>query len=365
MKRVLKNSKIDKSRSIIQMSNDFKKYERGVFNLMLYNTQNVICKDKNAVYTITTSDIKRHLGITKENKKEKLGLSKQSQILRNLNDLARGLTGKGFEIDVLKLGFSSELKETEFFKSGLLSRGGRTFLTFFIAVNVSENGLITYQLNPYFAELLAIKTLYNQINVSMLKNLTGKYTLALYEIVSDYKGAYNKQTPFIDLKNLRALLLGSNVKKYKEFKDFNKCVLVPTIKHINENTDIFIKSEFKRDKRQVMAVKFFMSYKQPYQLSLNLDTKKSQKNTTFEINKNEVNYLVKLALNLTQHKESTKYFYNRAWVYVMANKGRVFADLVNTVRVDYKNAPKGENMENNKTKILINAFEKMRKNDLK
>ena len=81
--------------------------------------------------------------------------------------------------------------------------------------------------------------------------------MVLWEVCFDYFDADRDQgeTPFIPLEMFRELL-GIKSDEYPAFSIFNRAVIKPAIKEINEVTDYFVEAEHKRIGRKVSHLKF-------------------------------------------------------------------------------------------------------------
>ena len=92
----------------------------------------------------------------------------------------------------------------------------------------------------------------NQFTADKQIELEGKYTTNLYAILA---GEVWKAKPLeISLERLRDLLyLG---KKFPEYREFNRNVLTPAIKRINEQSDIFVKTDTKKEGKKIIGFIF-------------------------------------------------------------------------------------------------------------
>lgn len=90
--------------------------------------------------------------------------------------------------------------------------------------------------------------------------MSSTYSIRLYEFFAMRLGSQNnKQTFDFDLNKLRLYL--DCTKKYKDFRDFNKRILIQAEKEINEKTNI--KMSYKKIKtgRSVTSIKFSFGWK--------------------------------------------------------------------------------------------------------
>jgi len=105
---------------------------------------------------------------------------------------------------------------------------------------IKGKGKIRVQLNSnlkkYLLELYGHYTQYEIFNILAIK---GKYSIRFYELFQSYftdKGI-KKAEKTIELSELKKLLLAEN---YKDYKDFKKRVIIPSIQEINNYTDLTV-----------------------------------------------------------------------------------------------------------------------------
>lgn len=135
------------------------------------------------------------------------------------------------------------------------------------------NGIITLglskHLKPYLIALKRDFTRYELINVLTLKS---KYSIRLYELLKSYlwRGHWE-----VEVNELRELLEVNN--KYEEFKDFKKKVLIPTVKEINDYTDLQVEIETLKTGRTIKHINFKLEEKLGYQMVMPmLDNRKER-----------------------------------------------------------------------------------------
>ncbi len=123
-----------------------------------------------------------------------------------------------------------------------------------------ENGIITYAYDPILKDKLYNPKMYAKINLSIQNRFGSKYSLALYELATDYfiRDKNMGQTSFIELEKFRELM-GIEKNEYKDFRDFNKRIIKKAITEINEKSDLFLEVEIKKEARKVSALKFHIN----------------------------------------------------------------------------------------------------------
>lgn len=120
-----------------------------------------------------------------------------------------------------------------------------------------ENGICTYAFTPYLRYKLYNPRIYARLNLQMQDRFTSRYALILWEVCFDYFDIARKagETPFIPLETFKELI-GLDKHEYPVFKFFNRDVIKPAIKEINELTGYFVEVEPRRLGRKIGELKF-------------------------------------------------------------------------------------------------------------
>ena len=120
-----------------------------------------------------------------------------------------------------------------------------------------ENGVCTYAFTPYLRYKLYNPRIYARLNLQMQDRFTSRYALILWEVCFDYFdiARHQGETPFISLETFKELI-GLDKDEYPVFKFFNRDVIKPAIKEINELTGYFVEVEHRRLGRKVGELKF-------------------------------------------------------------------------------------------------------------
>ncbi len=95
--------------------------------------------------------------------------------------------------------------------------------------------------------------MYAPLNIVLIASLKSTYSIILYEILKDY--SQSPAFPSLTIIQLRSLL-GIGEKKYKEFQDFKKRILVPSVAEINMKTDIFCEYQLVKSGKQYTSINF-------------------------------------------------------------------------------------------------------------
>lgn len=125
-------------------------------------------------------------------------------------------------------------------------------------VEYDENtGILEYSFSEKLSDMVKENKLFNQLDVGSMRELTSKHSLALYEMCAGYRETetYKNGTGWWHLDDVKHLLCGDS-KAYPQFKDFNRDVLKPAIKEVNEHTDITIEMETQKQMRRIAALRF-------------------------------------------------------------------------------------------------------------
>ena len=134
-----------------------------------------------------------------------------------------------------------------------------------------KDGICTYGFAPHLRLKLHNPRIYAKLNLRLQNRFTSQYALVLWEICFDYFDADRDkgETPFVPLETFRDLL-GIESDEYPAFSIFNRAVIKPAIKEINDLTDYHVEVEQKRIGRKVGELKFRITrVKQiPFQESL-------------------------------------------------------------------------------------------------
>ena len=105
--------------------------------------------------------------------------------------------------------------------------------------------------------ILRLEEHFTSYQLKQVTQLTSKYAIRLYELLIAWREV--GKTPQIELSEFRHKL-GVEDNEYKDMHNFKKRVLEPSIKQINEHTDITVKYEQVKTGRTITGFKF--SFKQ-------------------------------------------------------------------------------------------------------
>lgn len=114
-------------------------------------------------------------------------------------------------------------------------------------------------------DLLVFKSRYGELQYDISKSFKTTYAFRIYELLKNctYKGIRR-----FELNDLRHKLAIYDDKKYSSYSEFKRNVLIPSVKSINDNTDIEVGFDEIRYGRSVGAIEFNISKTSNYELSV-------------------------------------------------------------------------------------------------
>lgn len=119
----------------------------------------------------------------------------------------------------------------------------------YIKYNLKENKVFFKFNNSVEGLFEELKRIYFKISDGEAKNLKGKYTWKLYEIL---KGLEESKTYYISIDYLKKVLrIGDN---YKLYADFKRKVILYAQKEIDTKTDISFVFEEKKEEKKIVGV---------------------------------------------------------------------------------------------------------------
>lgn len=134
-----------------------------------------------------------------------------------------------------------------------------------VASAIIEDGVVIYEFSKRLSKLLYNPEIYQRISIAQQKLFKSASSLALWENCIRYVGVGS--TGLIELQEWRELL-GATAKTYEQYKDFNKFVISPSVKEINEVSTIEIQPFFKKTGRKITHIGFTVLQKGQRQLAI-------------------------------------------------------------------------------------------------
>ena len=176
------------------------------------------------------------------------------------NQFAKLVTGSRQSTKNLRRILNGLLKKTvewNYIDENLRQRlGGSTWLAGYEFID----DIIKYSYSVEIVESILDPEVFARINYSVQHQLSRKQSLALYENCARYRDL--GRTRAWSLDTFRALM---GVKgRYPEFKTLNRDVVKPSVKEINETTEIFIEPVLKKHGHEVLAIQFIVEENTQY-----------------------------------------------------------------------------------------------------
>src|SRR3990167_9758681 len=123
-----------------------------------------------------------------------------------------------------------------------------------IIASVSLEGpLCYYAYSPRMKQLLHSPSMFGKIDLVIQSRFRSSYGLALYENCTRYRGL--PHTRWLEMALFKKLM-GVPEGKYDIFRDFKRRVLDKSVDEVNTYSDLIITSEFIREGRKVVRVRF-------------------------------------------------------------------------------------------------------------
>ena len=120
---------------------------------------------------------------------------------------------------------------------------------------------IELTINPdLILDLLVVKGRFGNMGYDIKKSFRTSYAFRIYELLQNY---VHKGSRIFGLEDLRYKLGIYEDEKYKNFKDFNKRVLIPSIESINASTNLEIDYNIRKYGGKIGAIEFIIIPKSP------------------------------------------------------------------------------------------------------
>ena len=123
-----------------------------------------------------------------------------------------------------------------------------------------KNGICTYGFAPHLRLKLHNPRIYTKLNLRLQNRFKSQYALILWEVCFDYFDTDRSEgeTPFISIQTFKCLL-GLGNEDYPIFSEFNRSVIKPAIREINDLTNYHVEVETKRQGRRIAELKFHIT----------------------------------------------------------------------------------------------------------
>jgi len=249
-----------KHTAFIHISNILTLLQRKISNLLLKNAfSNLESKE---AHHIKISEITNRLGIDSNN-------------YEHIKESLRALNRTQIEWNVL-----GKDKKNEWGVSTILA--SVEFL----------DGICRYTYSLPIREKLKNPNIYARLNLLVQKKFRSKYSLALWEFLTEFLGKNDIKkvsTEWIDIEDFKKILGIQKISSYNNLRDLQKRIIKPSIKEINEESDIKIEIGYKKESRRIVAFMFYVQRKDGYQPMLDFGvTKQEKKDRKESINEHEL-----------------------------------------------------------------------------
>jgi plasmid replication initiation protein len=222
-----KGKLLKKHSAVVQVSNRVTALQRKAYSGLLYLAKPLLEQNKNLIYFDADIKVLKTLISDKEinNKELKVAL--------------RALMQTIVEFNVLK-------KDKDVWEASVLLSSVKI-----------ENGRITYEIPARIKQAILEPRMYAVLDLTVIKQLTSKHAISLYELAKDYVGA---EIPSMDIETFRKLM-GIEKDQYINFYDLKRRVIDPANAEINENTDIDLSYKTFNEGKKVTTIKFSVKEK--------------------------------------------------------------------------------------------------------
>lgn len=126
-----------------------------------------------------------------------------------------------------------------------------------------DGSVCTYSYSNRMRELLFNPMIYGRLNMLVQAKFKSSYGLALYENCVRYQNI--KNTPWFKLDLFRKLM-GIECDKYPIFRDLKRRVIDIAVREVNELSNITIETEYEKQFRNVVALRFLIESNQEKQI---------------------------------------------------------------------------------------------------
>ncbi len=219
-----KKLEIKKHSAIVQVSNKVSLQQRKCFNALIYIARDSLIGDDDMIeFRIDLATIKKLSGVNATNNKQiKTALEKLVGTVVTYNILGKD-------------------KSDEWGTFAMLSQA------------TIKKGVLYFAFPPIIHKTLLRPEMYTPLDLSIIKGLRSKYSVALYELLKDYRAMGCLK---ISISEFRELM---GVKKaYKDFGVLRHKVINVAVNDINEKTDLTVSYEFYKLGNKIVDIEFFI-----------------------------------------------------------------------------------------------------------
>ena len=147
---------------------------------------------------------------------------------------------------------------------------------------INGEGVIELTFSPYLKPyLLQLKNQFTSYKLSNILSLGSGYSIRLYELMKKWQHLGRWKCPLEDLK----ATIGAIAKSHSAYGNFKGKALLPAIKEVNENTDLFVTFEEIKKGRKVDAIEFTIKHAPEKEIKIAVQNKKTDSNKNEDVRK--------------------------------------------------------------------------------
>ena len=172
-------------------------------------------------------------------------------------------TGNTYNLTRLKM--ATEGMIARVFTSLSAERGEAQFTMLQSAVYPPSGGVIEIMLSQLvLSHLFDLKNKFTSLGLQAALRLSSKYSKRIYQLCSQWKDqAETKKYEIQDLKRILSLIDKEGNGKLKAYKDFRKVVPEPSVKQINEHTELNINYKTEKVGKSYKYITFTIEHQVP------------------------------------------------------------------------------------------------------
>jgi plasmid replication initiation protein len=178
-----------------------------------------------------------------------------------------------FKVFYLQMkGLASELTKKQIGVEGLSHSGKKAFENIVLFPRIGyKNGCAIFHISPLLQPYLQhLKSNFTKMSFDCINRIGSSHSIKIYKLLKQYENLGKRVFNVEELKHI----LGIEDLYQSSFKDFNKRVLLPAKKHINENTDISVSFTKNKQSKKIESISFSIKPKKTqFAQAINLFTK--------------------------------------------------------------------------------------------
>ncbi len=118
-----------------------------------------------------------------------------------------------------------------------------------------ENGILTMKIDEEMKEFYLELKQYTKYQLKNIMQFKSTYSFRIYELLKQYEKIGSR---IVTIYNLR-IALDINTNQYPKYSNLKQKVIKIAINEINNNTDLHIECEERKDSRKVTSIKFYIT----------------------------------------------------------------------------------------------------------